>query len=249
MGTASPFRFSSSSGSPGESHPQAPSEPDGRISTHPALPNQPRPLPQARCLTRQGPPGFPVAPPSHAGWGGPFAPAPLQDLPHYYKPLRPCALHRYSPTHGSAACGSPFASARQVPKFRTRARIVFPPPVCRTPIGQSTGTPRPYPGVTTSPRFRRHSYAFDTSSVVHLRSALRSIPDEVIAPPFPTCLPPRLLNAAAVGGLKPPPARRLRGTYPHLSCSMAARRACALRYAFLAHNRPRSGGPIGRLSD
>ncbi|WP_218138752.1 hypothetical protein, partial [Nitrosomonas sp. Nm58] len=34
---------------------------------------------------------------------------------------------------------------------------------------------------------------------------------------------PRLLNAAAVGGLKPPPVRRPRGTYPHLLCSIAAR--------------------------
>ena len=55
---------------------------------------------------------------------------------------------------------------------------------------------------------------FDTSSAVHLRSTPQSIPDRVIARPFPTCLPPRLLNAAAVGGLKPPPARRLRGGHP-----------------------------------
>ena len=52
---------------------------------------------------------------------------------------------------------------------------------------------------------------------------------------FPTRSPPRLLNAAAVGGLKPPPARRLRGTFPHLLCSMAAWRASAPLCTFVAH--------------
>ena len=79
---------------------------------------------------------------------------------------------------------------------------------------------------------------YDTSSAVHLRSTPQSIPDRVIAPPFPTCLPPRLLNAAAVGGLKPPPARRLRRAILHLLCSPAARRACALLCAFVAHDPP-----------
>ena len=71
--------------------------------------------------------------------------------------------------------------------------------------------------LTSSPRF-------DTSSVVHLRSTLRPIPDQIEFGLFLSRSPPRLLNAAAVGGLKPPPVRRLRGTYPHLLCSIAARR-------------------------
>ena len=39
--------------------------------------------------------------------------------------------------------------------------------------------------------------------------------------PFPIRSPPRLLGAAAMGGLKPPSERRLRGTYPHLHHSTA----------------------------
>ena len=71
--------------------------------------------------------------------------------------------------------------------------------------------------LTSSPRF-------DTSSVVHLRSTLRPIPDQIEFGLFLSRSPQRLLNDAAVGGLKPPPVRRLRGTYPHLLCSIAARR-------------------------
>ena len=63
---------------------------------------------------------------------------------------------------------------------------------------------------------------FDTSTAVHLRSTPRPSPDRVSPCLFPTRSPPRLLSAAAVGGLKPPPARRLRGTFPHLLRSMAA---------------------------
>ncbi len=38
---------------------------------------------------------------------------------------------------------------------------------------------------------------------------------------FPKRSPPRLFTDAALGGLKPAPACRLRGTYPHLLCSYA----------------------------
>ena len=74
------------------------------------------------------------------------------------------------------------------------------------------------PAVLTS------STRFDTSSVVHLRSTLRFIPDQIEFGLFLSRSPPRLLNAAAVGGLKPPPVRRLRGAFPHLLCSIAALR-------------------------
>jgi hypothetical protein len=39
----------------------------------------------------------------------------------YYAWLRPCAPHRYSGPRGVATWTSPFASGRQVPKFRTSA--------------------------------------------------------------------------------------------------------------------------------
>src|SRR3954447_15419214 len=42
-------------------------------------------------------PGWPRA---DRGLPGPFAPAPLPGLHHYYEPVRPCAPHRYSATHG-----------------------------------------------------------------------------------------------------------------------------------------------------
>ena len=83
--------------------------------------------------------------------------------------------------------------------------------------------------------FDATGYCFDTSTAVHLRSTPRPLPDRVSAPPFPTRSPPRLLNAAAVGGLKPPPARRLRRTFLHLLCSMAAWGAFAPLCAFVAH--------------
>src|SRR5215216_6608490 len=43
--------------------------------------------------------------------------------------------------------------------------------------------------------------------------------------PFPQRSPPRLLTGAACGGLQPPPAGRLRGAHPHLSCSTAPERS------------------------
>src|SRR3954468_264474 len=54
----------------------------------------PRTDPAARCEITTVPPGSPVdrRPPT----GRPFAPAPLQSLPHYYERLRPCAPPWYS---------------------------------------------------------------------------------------------------------------------------------------------------------
>jgi hypothetical protein len=159
------------------------------------------------------------------GWiGQPLRSSPITGLRRYHGLLRLCAPPRYSHTHGITTCVSPFASGRQVPTFRTRACIEVTPPPCRMPPGPSTGTPRACPAVTIPPRFRHHPYAFDTSLAVHLRSSLRLSPDRVSPDLFPTRSPPRLLSAAAVGGLEPAPARRLRGTCPHLSCSMAARK-------------------------
>src|SRR5579863_7296100 len=42
--------------------------------------------------------------------------------------------------------------------------------------------------MTTPPRFRHHSYAFDTSSVVPLRSSSCQSPDLVLPRPFPSVL-------------------------------------------------------------
>jgi hypothetical protein len=53
-----------------------------------------------------------------------------------------------------------------------------------------------------------------------LRSSLSSIPDVITVTPFPRRSLPQLLAEAARGGLRPPPAGRLRRVLLHLSHSM-----------------------------
>ena len=50
----------------------------------------------------------------------------------------------------------------------------------------------PHPRPTTGAWFRRHPYAFDTSSTVHLRSSYQQTPDG-FSPPFPQRSPPQPL--------------------------------------------------------
>ena len=54
--------------------------------------------------------------------------------------------------------------------------------------GLETGSGPALPGLTTPPRFGPRSYAFDTSSVVHLRSSLCRLSDPVLPGPFPSVL-------------------------------------------------------------
>src|SRR6266540_6162952 len=42
------------------------------------------------------------------------------------------------------------------PTFHARAQTRLAPPICRTPPGQSAGTPQTCPGAQLLPRFRRH---------------------------------------------------------------------------------------------
>src|SRR5215831_11140726 len=53
---------------------------------------------------------------------------------------------------------------------------------------RKTGTAEARPAVTTPPRFRHRPYAFDTSSVVPLRSSSCQTPDLVLPRPFPSVL-------------------------------------------------------------
>src|SRR5215470_16093674 len=53
---------------------------------------------------------------------------------------------------------------------------------------RKTGTAKARPAVTTPPRFRHRPYAFDTSSVVPLRSSSCQSPDLVLSRPFPSVL-------------------------------------------------------------
>ncbi len=108
----------------------------------------------------------------------------------------------------------PLAGAgRQVRTFRTGAQTKLAPPPCRTPPGQSAGSRQAHPGDGSLPRFRCHlKDAFDTSSVDRLRSPSWSTPAALTARLFRRRSPPRLLTAAACGGLRPPPAGRPRRT-------------------------------------
>jgi hypothetical protein len=64
---------------------------------------------------------------------------------------------------------------------------------------------------------------FDASSVVRLHSPSWISPDEVLPRLFRIRSPPRLFTDAACGGLKPPPAGRLRRAFLHLLHSTAFR--------------------------
>jgi hypothetical protein len=69
------------------------------------------------------------------------------------------------------------------------------------------------------------SATFDTSNSGSLALISSILTYRGLAAAFPTCSPPRLLDAAAVGGLEPPSDRRLRGVNPHLRHSTARRPA------------------------
>ena len=83
-------------------------------------------------------------------------------------------------------------------------------------LGRKQASPRLHPGATTGPRFRRYSYAFDTSSAVHSRSPSRSTPDGVKLRLFRIAHHHGHCAAAASGGLGPVPVGRSRGAFPHL---------------------------------
>jgi hypothetical protein len=55
-------------------------------------------------------------------------------------------------------------SGRQVPTFRTEARVRLAPPKCRTPSGQSAGTSQTDPETGYQPRFWCRLFPFDISS-------------------------------------------------------------------------------------
>ena len=127
-------------------------------------------------------------------------------LRRYYGRLRPCASLRYFHPRGASTWISPLSSRRQVPTFRTRACVGLTPPICRTPLGQSAGSPRACPGALNIAPVSTSSVSFfDMSSVVRLHSSSRHAPDAVTPRLFSQRSPPRLLTAAAWDGLKPAP--------------------------------------------
>src|SRR3954451_23694725 len=126
------------SSSGGDLHPSALSEPDVRLSPHPAPTLQPPAWNRKRLCLRHR-----LLPRWLAGLlgrsVGSLPSTGVTRLRRYYEPVRPCASHRYSAPQGSAPWRSPLASRRQVPTFRTRAsrwsHAVFMPVAAR-PVGR-----------------------------------------------------------------------------------------------------------------
>src|ERR1700710_2232388 len=83
-------------------------------------------------------------------------------------PLCPASVLR--PSRQLTTWVSPFASGRQVPVFLTEACLEVTPPSCRTPVGQSAGSPNPCSrDRRPDPGFDVGLLRYDTSSAVHSR--------------------------------------------------------------------------------
>ena len=109
-----------------------------------------------------------------------------------------------------AAWTSPLASERQVLTFRTRAWLSFAPPTCRMPLGQASGFSRADPGGRGTPRFRHRLIRFRHFIGGSLALASLNLAYRDHVPAFPQRSPPRLLPAAACGGLRSAPDHRTR---------------------------------------
>ena len=160
------------SSSPGESHPQALTEPDVNLSIHPALIIQT--VIQTVLLDSSAPPTFTVDQRFQAWTMQPLRSVSIRRLHRYYGLLRPCALYRHYRPRGVSTCDFSLNTRAHVPTFHTDACIKFTPPSCRTPsklffknrfclLDLSLGY------LTT--QVLTPSHTFDTSSVVHLRSS------------------------------------------------------------------------------
>jgi hypothetical protein len=165
-----------------------------------------------------------------------LAPAPLQGLPRYYGPARPCAPPRYSAARGFCRSRSSLSrpgSNTSADGIGTTDRFSCSMPAPATgsrhlytghhqDSTQSASWLRARPqGAPLSRDFRPAPvlmsafYGFDASAVVHTCSSSRRTPRPTPGGTFPYRSRPRLLTDAAYGGLGPPTARRSRRTYLH----------------------------------
>ena len=108
--------------------------------------------------------------------------------------------------------------------FHARASTKFTPPLCRTPLRQKAGRLR------SLSRMPNEESGFDVISscfrhVIGRFICIRLLGRHLmpLTTPSPRRSPPRLLNAAARGGLEPAPTSRLRRAYLHLPHSMKER--------------------------
>ena len=146
--------------------------------------------------------------------------------PHrYYETVRPCAPHRYSaprrfrcsgcslsPTAGQHPAG-PYRGdrfPRSVPEPEPSSRHLY----AGHHLASQQAPARLVPGQQRDPGFDD----IDTLSTLHQWFTHARLLDPHLTPsraPFPQRSPPRLLTAAARGGLRPPPAGRSRRAYLH----------------------------------
>jgi hypothetical protein len=103
-------------------------------------------------------------------------------------------------------------------------RAAYMPDIARA----VSGIPRADPGGWVSPRFRHHLIRFRhfCSGSLALASLDRACRD--LVPTFPQRSPPRLLTAAACGGLRSAPDCRSRRAVLHISYSCASPRGPAM---------------------
>src|SRR5215472_4066520 len=178
----------------------------------------------------------------------PFAPAPLQDLPHYYGLLRPCAPRRYSRPRGWSRLQllpsrprRDRATGSHVPhESLVELRAAYMPDAARA----VSGIPQANPGGRVTPRFwhrlnRFRHFCGGSLALASLEDACRNL-----VPAFPQRSPPRLLTAAACGGLRSAPDCRTRRALLHLSYSCAP---LVLMTALVTHDPKRSSGTFRRL--
>jgi hypothetical protein len=89
------------------------------------------------------------------------------------------------------------------------------------PLGQASGFPRADPGGRVNPRFWHRLIRFRHFIDGSLALASLNLACRNLVPAFPQRSPPRLLSAAAYGGLRPEPDCRPRRALLHLSYSCA----------------------------
>jgi hypothetical protein len=133
----------------------------------------------------------------------------------------------------------------QVLTFRTKAWSSFAPPTCRMSLGQSQASPELIPEegsppVLTSPNPLRH-FCSGSLALASLDRACR-----ILVPAFPQRSPPRLLTAAACGGLRSAPDCRTRRALLHLSYSCASPVLMAM---LVTHDPQRTRVRLAPISD
>ena len=205
------------SSSGGESHPSALTEPDVRLSPHPALPLQP----QRRLCLRHG-----LLPLLVDQFPRLESRAPSLH-PHY----RASSLRRARPPlHLASVLGSSWVHhlevslgiEAKVPTFRTRACAGLTPSSCRSPLGPSAGIPRAPSQANVRSPVSMTSLTLSTRQQRFTRVRLSSAHLTGSSRLFRNAHHPGHWAGAASGGLDSDPAARVRGACPHLLCSMAA---------------------------